>query len=202
MIARRVDQGHAVEVVVATIGDVHNAGKLKSSARARRAELRLAARLLGIAEPKVLFEGRENHLDELPLIEIVTRLDSIIDKGGFDQIFFPYPSHHQDHRVVYEACRSALRPKGRPGPALVALYEYPYVGWSAVNVSAGRYYVDIGAVLERKKNALQAYRSQLCPAQHPISWESAEALARMRGAECGLRYAELYYVLLLNDPTA
>lgn len=200
LIARRAAEGHTVDLVVATIGDVRRGGELKSSERDRRLELGRAGEILGIANaPRVLFPGHENRLDTLPRLELISAFDEILATTDYHQVFLPYASHHQDHRVVFETAFGALREKGRPGPRLIALYEYPYVAWSVEPIPGGRYYVDIGSVLEKKRTALAAYASQACAPPHPIAWESVEALARQRGAECGRGHAELFYVLKMTD---
>ena len=201
MIIRRVEEGHTVDLVVVTIGTVYRRHlELKATAEVRRQELGEAARLLGIHNHTVLFEGLENELDTLPRLELISRLDAALDEGCYDQIFFPYAAHHQDHRVVYEACFSALREGARPySSSLIAMYEYTYIGWAPNSVPGARYYVDITPHMEQKTAALNAYRSQLHPSPHPVSLEAVEILARMRGMECGRRYAEMFYVLKMVD---
>ncbi len=194
--ARYAAEGHDVDLVVGALGTVHRRGaEVKATAEIRRYELETAARTLGVRNTRVLFEGFENKLDTLPLLDLVARLDSVLDEG-YDQVFFPCPSHHQDHRVVYDACFAALREGARPNPpALIAMYEYSYNGWYPINVPSGRMFVDITAHMATKREALSLYRSQLYPAPHPISLEAIEILAQMRGVECGRPHAELFYLI-------
>jgi LmbE family N-acetylglucosaminyl deacetylase len=130
----------------------------------------------------------------------MNRLDALAT-AGYDQVFLPVPSHHQDHQIVYQVGFAALRPRGSPGPSLVAAYEYPYVGWAPEEPRGGRWYVDISGTLDRKKAALAAYRTQAASPPHPLSWEAVETLARQRGFESGFRHAELFHVLRMTDPS-
>lgn len=194
LIARRSREGHEVDIAVATLGGLAD-GRRHDETDVRRGELFRAAEILGAHEPTVLLPGRDGRLDAFPSYDLVSRLDALLEERRYDEVYFCYPSHHQDHRAVHAACLSALRPKGGHEPRRVALYEYPCVGWSPVGANAGRWYVDISQVLPEKEAALRAYETQLREPPHPMSWESAEALARMRGVECGRRHAELFYVL-------
>jgi LmbE family N-acetylglucosaminyl deacetylase len=195
-ILKLVAEGHDVDLVVAALGTVNRRpAEVKSTAQIRRHELETVSAILGVRSHQVLFEGFENKLDTLPLLDIVSRLDSILDEG-YDQVFFPCPSHHQDHRVVYDACFAALREGARPNPPhLIAMYEYSYNGWYPGQAHGGRFYVDVTDHMEQKKSALSIYRSQLYPPPHPISLEAIDILGQMRGVECGRSFAELHYLI-------
>jgi len=201
MLARRAAEGHEIQVVVASVGTVRAPdGRLKVTGEVRRAELAEAARRLSIPPPKVLYDELENRLDTLPRTELLGKLDALLAASPWDQVFFPYASHHQDHRVLHEVTWSALRQRPeRRMERLAALYEYTYVGWAPAPVPGGRWYVDVSAQLERKLHALEAYASQAAPDEHPLSARGVEALAALRGAECGVRYAELFYVVRMLD---
>lgn len=199
LIARRRAEGHDVEVVVATLGDVRRGDAIKSSAATRQAEMVEAASILGIATPTVMYPGLENRLDTLPLLDLIGRIDALVGDGRYDQVLAPYPSHHQDHRRVFEACHAALRERGTGRPSLYALYEYSQIVHAVDTVPAGRLYVDITEHMAKKRAAVSAYRSQIGAAPHPLSTEAMEALARQRGFECGKAFAELYYVLRIVD---
>ncbi len=186
-----------MDLVVVSIGTTHHRsdGQIKSTLEQRRDELGQAVKVLGIASAEVMFENMDGQLDTMPRYEIISRLDGILDRG-YDQIYFPYASHHQDHQVVYESCFSALRQGARKNnPSLAAMYEYTYIGWLPMGIQGGHYYVDISSFMGKKIVALQCYASQLSTPDHPISAQSIESLARMRGMESGFTYAEMFYLV-------
>ena len=201
MIVRRVREGHAVDVVVVTVGTVYRSNKeLKSTEEVRLEELNQAARSMGVHTTSVLYPGFENSLGRLETVKLISRLEVLLNEGGYDQVFIPYASHHQDHRIVHDACFSALRQGALSySPSVIAMYEYPYISWTPGSVCGGRYYVDISSALEGKEEALGAYRSQLYPPPSPVSLEAIRTLASMRGIECGCLFAELFFVLKMVD---
>jgi LmbE family N-acetylglucosaminyl deacetylase len=197
-IARRVAERHEVHVVVASLSDVLAANRvLKNSAAQRREELGEALRLLGV-QRHTLLGFPENRLDQVPQVELVTRLDELLDEQRYDQVLFPADSHHQDHRALFHACRSALRRLERR-PALVALYEHPCSDAVAQPAPGGRYYVDVSAHIDRKLSALGAYASQLREPPHALSIDAVRKLAALRGVECGVAYAEMFHLLWMRD---
>ncbi len=201
LISRRVQDGHTVDVAVASIGTVHlSDNTIKATAKRRRTEMEEAGRRLGVHSSRVLFEDVENQLDTIPMLKIVSALDMILREKSYHQVFLPYPSHHQDHEILYRAGFSALRTKGSGcTPSLIALYEYPYVSWTPNQWPGGRLYLDIGEHLETKLHALAAYESQVAPPPHPTSVEAVRTLAAMRGMECGRLFAELFYVVKMVE---
>lgn len=188
---RHSEEGDEVDLAIVSIGNVRwREQEMKATAEARLNELHEACAILRVHDCEVLFEGVENRLDSMQAIDLIARIDRLLDRG-YDRLLFPHPSHHQDHRIVYDACVSALREGARTNsPVLALTYEYTYP--VTPPISDGRVYFDITAQMDRKLQALSAYRSQLYPTPHPISLEAADALGRLRGVECGRRYAELF----------
>lgn len=190
-VARRAAEGWEVHVVVAALPQRTDAERTL-----RQSELEAAAAILGVARTSVLLEADDPDLDRIPRRELVARLDRHVTSVPYEQVLFPYPSHHQDHRLLSEASFSALRP--RPALAslhVAAMYEYPYVGWDLEAPSpGGRWYVDIAETLERKLEALAVYRSQARGEEHPISATGVRTLAAKRGLECGRAHAEMFRI--------
>ena len=134
-------------------------------------------------------------LDTVPQLDIVTRLDGILDQDYYEEVYFPYPSHNHDHQELYRATYAALRmTDGRRMPRLSALYEYAYIGWTPTEIRGGKLYVDITDYLETKMEAFEAYESQIRSFPHPCSPQAIRTLAAMRGIECGCAAAELFYL--------
>lgn len=201
-IARRVAEGREVHVVVVSMGAVDRPdGSLKVTADVRRSELAEACRRLGVAHHEVLLDGFENRLDQLPRIEIVSRLDRVLARRDWDEVFVPARSTHQDHEAVNAACLAALRQRsGRRRERRAALCEYTYATWATGPDELGAWYVALGPHLDTKLRALSAYASQRAPDPEPLSVEGVRRLAALRGSEVGLDSAERFRILSQFEP--
>jgi LmbE family N-acetylglucosaminyl deacetylase len=196
-LARRARGGAEVHVVVVAASGVdHPDGRPKCTLETRRGELAEACRLLGVAEHAILYEGLENALDTLPLRDLVTRLDRVLARADYDEVLFPGPSHHQDHRAVLEAAYAALRVRpGRRTERRAAQYELAYGRWHSGQVQGAPWYVDVAATLPTKLAAVAAYSSQRHPDPAPLSAAAVTRLAALRGTECGLEHAERLHLV-------
>jgi LmbE family N-acetylglucosaminyl deacetylase len=195
LIAKRVAQGHAVHVVVCGMGwgDYRTT---QADLPTRQAELSAAAAVLGVATTQVLYPGGDMRLDTLPRVELVSRFDAVLAERPYAEIYLPCVSVNNDHRVVYEAMLSALRPTVvRPALRRVCAYEYALSGWPHATSDGGNYYVSIAETLDAKLKALACYASQLKPYPHPCSRGAVVALAHYRGLESGMIAAEMFYIL-------
>ena len=202
-IAHTVAAGGTARVLVATASDMfyEHAGRMVT-VEERRGELSDAcAALAGAGEVRseILFPGFEARLDRLERSALVTALDHALARWTPTAVLFPYPSHHQDHRTLYQACLAALRPRGTPGPAFVGMYEYPFVH-SHGDFSApghGLAYLQLTEEDgERKLTALSRHESQMEGRSESslISASSVLLWMEMRGREIGVQWAEVYRV--------
>ena len=198
LMTKRVAQGAQVDVAVAALGGERAPGSHEDYA-ARRAELVAASRILGVSEVAVLYPGYNMRLDELPRVEIVSKLDALL-RRDYDEVYLPYASANHDHQIVYQCTLAALRPYASERmPRLVAAYEYAQIGWQLEAVAGGQMFVDIASEFERKLQALAAYESQLRPHPHPCSEAAVRTLAQFRGLAIGKSYAELFYILRATE---
>jgi LmbE family N-acetylglucosaminyl deacetylase len=196
MIARRAAEGYSIHVVVAAIGGLkHRHLNDTTSLEQRKQELAKAADILGVSKTTILYEGMDMRLDTVPQVDIVTKLDSILDQTYYEEVYFPFASHNHDHQELYRAAYAALRTtSGRRIPRLSALYEYAFFGWNPTEIRGGKLYIDITDHLEAKIKAFEIYASQLRAFPHPCSPQAISTLAATRGAECMCTAAELFYI--------
>jgi LmbE family N-acetylglucosaminyl deacetylase len=149
---------------------------------------------------KVLFIGKEfMRLDTLAQKDLIDPIENIVEEFKPDIICIPSSkSYDQDHRAVYAACITALRPiprKIRHFIPTVLVYEEPYT-WTIKNTpTAPNFYLDMTGMEKKKTELLKLYKSQNRESPFSRSAENLMHYIGIRGAEVGLKSAEAYYLL-------
>jgi LmbE family N-acetylglucosaminyl deacetylase len=145
----------------------------------RRGEADESARVLGFDYRFLdVPDGMVSHHEQI----VSRRLSDILDETKPDVVFSPFPGdHHRDHQAVaVSTCRAVLESSFQ---GQVWCYET----WSSLWPNYG---VDITAVVEQKRAAIECYQSQL---SMPYV-EAVLGLNRYRGLRLGVDYAEALFV--------
>lgn len=163
-------------------------------------ESQLAADAIGYS--KVYRLGLpDNGLDLVGLNEISLRLKSVVHSFRPDRVFLHHPGDYNwDHRVAFEASMMALRPNaGDFFPREILTFETlssTERSWQSPQYAFHpNTFVDVGSSIDRKKLALSYYETEYRAYPHPRSIEGVEYLARKRGLEVGLEYAEAFCLI-------
>lgn len=201
-IARYVDEGREVYVAIVTRGDP-SMFKPATVERVRR-EATEAHQILGIRKTIFLDGFPAALLDTVPHSRLNAALTEVIEEVEPGILFVPYYGDlHLDHRLVFDSAMVAARP-GDKNPTAVYAYEtLSETNWSASQESPGfapTTYVDISRYLERKLEAMSAYRTQLKDFPHSRSLEAVRALAQLRGATVGFAAAEAFVLIRSIEP--
>ena len=188
-LASQRDKGSEIHIAYATIGIKGDHDK----EAVRVAEAEEVCRRLH-ASHQILIEDCDGELDMVPTRFFVTQYDAIFDWFRPDELFINYPSWHQDHKKVYDSAMAALRYRQGFMPPFVALYEYPFILNQNINVSGGLWYHDIADSLDEKLELFKIYKSQIKQSPSPLNPEGIRQLALVRGTQCCVKYAELFYL--------
>lgn len=191
-IAKLTSQGTKVDLFLGTLG--YNYESFDN----RQKEMLNAMLILGMSSWNYVKALEEGRMDQLPQVTLVSAIEKYIEQGEYDIVFIPYPSHHQDHIVMHQACMAALRP-GTFQPKMVLMYEYTYPTWEVPDQYNGRFFVDITDTFNKKYDALGAYESQLRDLYSPVSKRAISIMATTRGLSIGVRRAEMFYVIQIKD---
>ncbi len=162
-----------------------------------------AHRILGVSEAPVMGGFPNIAFNTVPHLQMVQFIEGAIAEFGADVVFTHLAGDlNDDHMAVSRASMAACRLfQRRPGfPRLKGLYMYEVpssTDWafpSGGPVFQPTSFFPIGATLERKLDALRAYKGVMRDFPHPRSPEVLRGLAALRGGQSGMTYAEAFQV--------
>lgn len=150
------------------------------------------------------FEGTYNlnlptaQLDSYNTSDAIDKIREVFTKVQPEMIILPdYNDAHSDHKKVFEWCYSCSK-----------VFRFPYIKkimtmeivsetdfGKPENPFIPNFYVDITEYLEEKINALNIYDTELGEPPFPRSIEHVKALATVRGAAAGVKYAEAFRMI-------
>lgn len=202
-VARRVREGWVADLVIMTRGVAgRDAGGVAD--RAAQAELerqmRVAAEVIGFRSVAQL-DFPDNRLDTVSRMDLSHAIRAVVEEKRPNVVFTHHPGDYNwDHTRVFDATMMATRANaGDFFPSRVLTFEVlssTERSWQ----EPGRAFhpniwVDVAATIDSKKLALSYYQSEYRPYPHPRSIEAVEYLARKRGGEVGLAYAEAFHLV-------
>jgi len=177
LLARLSEEGADVTMAIVSI---------PNQPEQRRAEARAGAEVID-AELFILFDDKPCRVEDIPMHELVRRMDHLIGDIKPDLVITHSANDlHWDHGLVNRATVSALR---RTPCDLLAFLSSPEM--NAQSRSLGNCFADISSYVELKLEAISAHKSQLTH----LDLESSRDLARAMGRISGYGYAECYEVL-------
>lgn len=157
-----------------------------------------AAEILGYKDVRFL-DLRDELLDER-LLDVIVPLEECVLKVMPSVVY----THHrgdsnQDHRAVFHATLIACRTVSSPKVPRLLAYEVA----SSTDIAPPfpeyafqpNFYVNISDFLDRKIEAMKAYKRELREFPHPRSAKGIEVLAQKRGMEIGFLAAEAFMVI-------
>jgi LmbE family N-acetylglucosaminyl deacetylase len=141
-------------------------------------------------------------LDTVPLEEIISAIRTAVEEAKPDCVYLNHSGDvHSDHRVVFEAVMSVLKPfySGRHGVRKVLSYEIQSSTDAAPpNLSRSfvpNVFVDVTDYLEPKLQIMSLYETEVQPFPLPRANDSIKALARYRGSTIGAEFAEAFMLM-------
>ncbi|MGB3681940.1 MAG: PIG-L family deacetylase [Rubrobacteraceae bacterium] len=202
LMAKLAERDCDVHVLYMAVDGFHHYGLDRdTSYKERVAEIEAVAGLLGCSyEIAYGDEDLIEKLDTLPKRELVDLFERTINEHRPDLLLLPYGvDYDQDHVASFRAAFAAARPIaevfGKWLVPHVMAYEMTKINWAAEPMPRPVAFCDISNHLDTKIEAIKRYATQLRPSPHIRSPESVNALARVRGAEIGVDYAEAFGVL-------
>ena len=170
-----------------------------------RKEFKSAIKVLG--SPKYKFGNLPAAiLDTLPIYKINKNIESIISNFKPNIIFMPSQKDlHKDHLLINYATRVAARPYLESNKFINGIFEYETLSETDIYTNSNNsmflpnLYIDISDTFHKKIAAFSNYKSQKQNINQPRSEQSLTCLAKYRGKNIGVEYAEgfemIYYVI-------
>ena len=191
---KHIAQGDDVSVVLFTTG-VTSRGVKDSHNKIIKLRKNSLALSKFIKFKRMFFlDFNDQKLDDYPLLQIIKKVESIKKIIKPDIIYTHYHSDlNKDHRIVTESVMVAFRPDKK---YKIIMFESPSsTEYAYKNSFEPNYYIDIKKTYKKKIKALfKYYKMEMRQANHPRSKNYLLALAKKRGGECGLEYAEAFFI--------
>ena len=172
-------------------------GYKETAVSARTAEIKEVVGLYGF-DDFINLRLRPAGLAEYPRNELVKYVIDVVRAVKPNTVIFPFKNDiHSDHRVVYETVYSAVKTFRAPDVKRIfmmeILSETDFASFDSGFIP--NYFIDISDFLETKLQIMSIYQSEVGPPPFPRSLENIKALATLRGAMAGCRYAESFILL-------
>lgn len=164
--------------------------------RRLKEDARFASRLLGARS--VRFEDLpDNRFDELPLLEIVKRVEKTLEELHPEILFTHHPGDlNVDHRLTFQAVLTATRPVNGCLAKEIYAFEVPSsTEWAFQQlepVFKPNVFIDVSSSIETKIRAMKRYRSESRAFPHPRSPAALRAISRRWGSVVGIHDAEAF----------
>lgn len=138
----------------------------------------------------------DNRLDGMDLLDVIKTIHPYIVRYHPDTIF----THHHgdlniDHRIVCEAVLTECRPVNNCCVERIYSFETPSsTEWNYTYLEpfTPNVYFDVSDTWEAKVKGMECYQSESAEYPHPRSGEALCALAKYRGSNVGVEYAEAF----------
>ncbi len=139
-------------------------------------------------------------LHTVDLRDLIKKIDAVFNEIKPNVVYTMFNNDvHSDHRIAFEAVYSCT--KSFRNPFIEAIYmmetlsETEFAPAMQSTSFIPNVYVDITDCFDQKIEIMKLYETELMEEPYPRSLSSIEALARVRGSRCGVKYAEAFMLL-------
>lgn len=141
----------------------------------------------------------DNEFDKVSLLQVTKAVEEIINKIHPDIVY----THHYgdlniDHRISFQAVMTACRPGKTSVRKIYSCEVLSSTEWqakTAANVFLPNTYIDIEKYIGLKIKLMELYKREIAAFPFPRSAEGIRTLAKFRGMESGLKYAEAFRLI-------
>lgn len=204
-IAKFRDRGDPVRVVFLAEGitaryqpEDFDDPKVKAESKARNDNAFKALGLLGVEAGEIFVNERYCcRLDQVPQIDLVKEIERHIRDFRPSHLMTHWSEDtNVDHCIAHRAVLAATRPIDIPFLERILAFEVLSSSeWNTTAAFPANAFVDVSDHIDRKVEAMAAYGNELRQPPHPRSAEVIRGLARFRGAQAGVQFAEAFSLI-------
>jgi len=162
----------------------------------RPKEIEKANKILGIKKTYFL-DYPTVKLDTIPQKELNESISKVVNEIKPDILYIPHKGDlNKDHRLVFESSLVATRPVDHKVKRILSYETLSETDWGQpIEPFIPNVYIDVSETFVIKIEAMKAYGSELKRYPHPRSLDVIEALAKKRGSEIGVKFAEAFVLI-------
>lgn len=139
-------------------------------------------------------------LDEIPKSKLINSISNIVNLLKPNTVYIPYRNDvHSDHACVHDASIASTKSFRYKFIKRICIYEtISETDFGLRTDDPGfkpNLWVNITPYIQKKKNILKIYKSELGVHPFPRSLVSIEALALLRGSQSNCKYAEAFSII-------
>jgi len=170
-----------------------NSDNALKAIRVREGEAKKALKILKIKDYK-FGDKHCTKFDQYPLAVFIKEIESEIKNYAPDIIF----THNNrdlniDHSIIHKATMVACRPSAKSSIKNIYSFEVPCSSnWIFEDKFNPNVFVDIATTIRLKQNAFSQYKNENRPFPFPRSKIGLDTLAKFRGMQSGLKFAEAF----------
>jgi len=162
----------------------------------RPKEIEQASKILGVKKTYFL-DYPAAKLDTISQKELNEAISKVISDVKPDILYIPHKGDlNKDHRLIFQSTLVAIRPVKHKIKKVLSYETLSETEWGQlIEPFIPNVYVDISETFDKKREAMKAYKSELRKYPHPRSLDMIEVLAKKRGSEAGLKFAEGFILI-------
>ena len=195
------EKGYSIKVVFLSDGE-SSRKKIKKNKNLiqKRKEQALKVSKLSKFQKPVFADFPDNALDTVPLLKIIKFVENEIKKFKPNIIITHNESDlNIDHQITCRAVVTATRPSTASFVKSIYCFEVPSSTENNFLKKENNFnpnlFFDISKFIKKKIKLLKIYEDELKKFPHSRSLEGVEILAKYRGVQIGVKYAEAFYLL-------
>jgi len=139
-------------------------------------------------------------VDEYSMSELISKISKLINEIKPNIIYLPFKGDvHSDHRKIFEAAYSCTKSFRYPFIKKIymieTLSETEFAPSTKEDSFIPNVFVDISKYMDKKIEIMKIFESEIAEHPFPRSERNMRALATLRGATTGCKYAESFMLL-------